>query len=599
MLEPHSLAELLETTCERHELRPALGRKLGSRFEWTTYGELRRDVAQARQLLKKLGVGSRDRVAIIADNGVEWAKLCYATAGCRAVFVPMYTAQTIAEWTYILNDCGAKICFCGTPAIYRQISSQRQELGALEHVLCLQEGAGDTSTLAVRLAECAAPIGSPELPFRNETAAIIYTSGTTGTAKGVMLSHENITSNALAGASLFPIGPADRSLSFLPWAHAFGQTVDLHLLLQLGVAVAINDDVTNLLSNLSLCRPTVLVAVPRIFNRIYDNVRKQMRRRNKPIRVLFDGGLQAATRRARGESLSITDKALLGLADRLLFARIRERFGSCLRFAICGSAALSRDVAEFINALGIELYEGYGLTESSPVVSVNTPTRRRFGTVGPPLPGVTVTIDRTVAGDPKQGEILVSGPNVMQGYYQRPNDTAEVLTAEGALRTGDMGYLDDAGYLVISGRIKEQYKLENGKYVVPAPIEERLRSSPLIANCIVYGADRPYNVVLVVPDRDGLRQRILAEDAQDVASAELLGPLLDPRIPRWILQEIRALGREFRGFERPKRIVICEQDFTVENGLLTPSLKPKRNEIIRRYKAELDALYANGGTELD
>jgi long-chain acyl-CoA synthetase len=599
MADTHSLADLLELTCERHEPRHALGRKVGSGFEWTTYGELRRDVAQARQLLKKLGVGPQDRVAIIADNCVEWVKLCYATAGCRAVFVPMYTAQSLAEWMYILNDSGAKLCFCGTPSIYRQISSQRHELGALEHLLCLQEGTGDCSALALRLADCTATPTPPELPGGKETAAIIYTSGTTGLAKGVMLSHENITSNAIAGSSLFPIGPEDRSLSLLPWAHAFGQTVDLHLLLRLGVAVAINDDVTNLLSNLVLCRPTILVAVPRVFHRIHDNVRKQMRRRNKPIRVLFDGGIQAAARRTRGESLSLADKALLGLAERLLFARIRARFGGCLRFAICGSAALGREVAEFINALGIELYEGYGLTEASPVVSVNTPSLRRFGTVGPPLPGVTVTIDRAVTRDPKQGEILVSGPNVMQGYYLRPNETTEVLTPEGALRTGDMGYLDDAGYLVISGRIKEQYKLENGKYVVPAPIEARLRSSPLIAHCVVYGADKPYNVVLVVPNRDGLAQRLEAEGGTDTWGAESPRRWHDPRIPQWILQEVRALGREFRGFERPKRVAICEHDFTVENGLLTPSLKPKRNEIIRRYQSELDALYRNGGPDVD
>lgn len=596
MLDTRSLAELLETTCERHDLRPALGRKVGARFEWITYGQLRLDVARARQLLTELGVGPRDRVAIIADNCVEWAVLCYATAGCRAVFVPMYTAQTPAEWMHILKDCGARVCFCGTLGIHKQISALRQELGALEHLFCLQQGVEDRCVLGVRLAECEGAAPPPQLPEPHEHAAIIYTSGTTGTAKGVVLSHENITSNAIAGASLFPIGPADRSLSFLPWAHAFGQTVDLHLLLRLGVAVAINDDVTNLLSNLVLSRPTVLVAVPRIFNRIYDNVSKQMRRRNKAVRILFDTALQAATRKGRGHALSLADRAVLGVADRLVFARVRERFGGCLRFAICGSAALNREVAEFVNALGIDLYEGYGLTEASPVVSVNTPLRRRFGTVGPPLPGTTVTIDRSVTGDPKLGEVLVSGPNVMQGYYQLPNETAEVLTAERTLRTGDMGYLDEDGYLVIAGRIKEQYKLENGKYVVPAPIEERLRVSPLIANCVVFGADRPYNVVLVVPDREGVRQRLAQEGVNDPIEDSISS---DPQVARWILEEVRALGREFRSFERPKRIALCEEDFTVKNGLLTPSLKPKRNEIIRRYRAKLDALYEKNRSEID
>ena len=589
-----TLADLLETTCSHHESRPALGRKLGSRFDWVTYGELRRDVARARQLLKNLGVGPGDRVAIVADNCVDWARLCYAVAGRRAIFVPMYAAQTLAEWTYILKDCGAKICFAGTPSIHQQIEAQRKDLPDLEQVICV----GDTSTFTAQLAAVEGQQEGPDLPNPSETAAIIYTSGTTGTSKGVLLSHGNITSNAIAGASQFEIGPTDRSLSFLPWAHAFGQTVDLHLLLRLGVAVAINDDVANLLSNLVVCRPTVLVAVPRIFNRVHDNVRKQMRRRHRAIRVLFDAGIQAATRRSRGERLSITDRTTLAIADRLLFTKVRERLGNSLRFAICGSAALSREVAGFVNALGIDLYEGYGLTEASPVVSVNTPACRRFGTVGRPLPGVSVEIDFTVTNTPNQGEILVRGPNVMQGYYRKPEETAEVMTPDGILRTGDMGYLDDAGCLVISGRIKEQYKLENGKYVAPAPIEERLRTSPLIANCVVYGADRPYNVVLVVPDPDGVRQRLEAESPSGSAPSASSDILRDPRVERWILQEVRTLARELRSFERPKRIALCAEDFTIENGLLTPSLKPKRNEIVRRHQKLLDAVYV-GTTELD
>jgi long-chain acyl-CoA synthetase len=588
MPETRTLVDLFQTTCDRHELRPALGRRLEAGFDWMSYGELRRSVGHVRRLLSTLGVGPSDRIAIIADNCIDWAKLCYATAACKAVFVPMYTAQTPAEWAYILNDCGARICFCGTREIHEQILRHRTDLPRLENVVCIEDSPDDDGCLSARLTRCPSELLAPEIPDPDQTAAIIYTSGTTGRPKGVVLSHRNITSNAAAGASLFELGPTDRSLSVLPWAHAFGQTVDLHLLLSVGAAVAINGDITNLLSNLALCRPTVLVAVPRVFNRVYDNVRKQMRRRPKPIRLLFDAGLRAATLRARGEPLSLTERASHALADRLLFARIRERFGGSLRFTICGSAALGREVAEFVNALGIGLYEGYGLTEASPVVSVNTPLARRFGTVGHPLPGVTVTVDRTATGDSRQGEILVRGPNVMQGYYGLPVDTAEVLSPDGLLRTGDMGHLDDDGYLVISGRIKEQYKLENGKYVVPAPIEECLRVSPLIANCILYGADRPYNVVLVVPDHDGLRQRF------DSEITEPFDTLRDPRIERCLLQEIRSLSREFRSFERPRRVALCDQDFTVENGLLTPTLKPKRDEIVRRFQTRLDALYASG-----
>ncbi|HEY5956747.1 MAG TPA: long-chain fatty acid--CoA ligase [Polyangiaceae bacterium] len=587
MASPLTLVDWLERTCERHEHRPSLGQKCGSQFDWITYGDLAHRVASARSLLTDLGIAPNDRVAIIADNCLHWATLCYATAAVRGVFVPMYTAQTPIEWAHILNDCAAKICFCGTATILEQLRAHCSELPELAHLIGLQPStdiAGDGAAQIEQGLNYDPPL---ERPSPDDLAAIIYTSGTTGAAKGVMLSHRNITSNALAGASLFTIDSTDRSLSFLPWAHAFGQTVDLHLLLGAGVAVAINDDVSNLLPNLKLARPTILVAVPRVFNRIHDNVRKQLRRRSKPVRYLFERGLEASMARTRGEALTIRQRAMLSVANRLLFAKVRDRVGGCLRFTICGSAALSREVAEFVSALGIELYEGYGLTEASPVVSVNTPTCRRFGSVGPPLPGVTVQIDRGVTGDERHGEILVRGPNVMQGYFGRPDETAEAITQDGALRTGDLGYLDDAGCLVISGRSKEQYKLENGKYVVPSPIEERLRSSPLIANCIVYGSDKPYNVALVVPDEEGLRLHAAR------VGQEFPNTLSDPAIKRWLLNEVRALSRELRAFERPKRIAVCEQDFTLEAGLLTPTLKPKRDEIVKRFRDQLDALYVS------
>jgi long-chain acyl-CoA synthetase len=579
MTDPLTLSDWLEKTCERHELRPCLGEKHGPRFDWINYGQLRRRVASARQLLAtELGVSRGDRVAIIAENSVDWATLCYATAGLGAIFVPMYTAQTLEEWVHILGDCGAKVCFCGAVDILQQLQSRRSDLPQRLQLLSLDQAQ------ALRIEADSAVAFARPAP--TDTAAIIYTSGTTGVAKGVMLSHSNITSNALAGASRFVLDSSDRSLSFLPWAHAFGQTVDLHLLLGAGVAIAINDDVSNLLNNLALAKPTVLVAVPRVFNRIYDNVRKLIRRRSKPVRYLFASGLAASMARTRGEPLSIARRALLAAADRLLFAKVRSRVGGCLRFTICGSAALSSEVAEFVSALGIELYEGYGLTEASPVVSVNTPKCRRFGSVGPPLPGVTVTIDTSVTGDANHGEIMVRGPNVMQGYYGRPQETADVITSSGALRTGDLGYIDDAGCIVIVGRRKEQYKLENGKYVAPSPIEERLRASPLIANCVVYGSDKPYNVALVVPDREGLR--LHAEHA----GTPMPDSLTDPAIKRWLLDEVRSRSRELRAFERPRRIAICEDDFTVESGLLTPTLKPKRDEIVKRYQGTLDALYA-------
>src|SRR6185503_7928382 len=257
-------------------------------------------------------------------------------------------------------------------------------------------------------------------------------------------------------------------------------------------------------ANLAEVKPTILFAVPRIFNRIYDGVNKQMTEKPGFIQQLFRSGIRNATKKSRGEDVSVLGGIGLGLADKIIFSKIREKFGGKLKYAISGSAALSRDVASFIDALGIEVYEGYGLTETSPIATANYPGHRKIGSVGRAIPHVRIEIDRSVTGDAVNGEIVIHGPNVMQGYHNRPDENAAVFAKDGGFRSGDMGHLDADGYLYITGRIKEQYKLETGKYVVPTPLEEDLKLSPYIANVMLHGANRPYNVALIVPDMEAL-----------------------------------------------------------------------------------------------
>ena len=260
--------------------------------------------------------------------------------------------------------------------------------------------------------------------------------------------------------------------------------------------------------------------------------------------------------------------------------------GGRLRYAVSGSAALSREVGEFVDALGIEVYEGYGLTETSPVVSVNYPGHRRMGSVGQAIPGVRVEIDTQVTGDPENGEIVVHGPCVMQGYHNRPKETGEVLRVDRGLRTGDMGRLDADGYLFITGRIKEQYKLETGKYVVPSPLEEELKLSPFIASVMLYGDNKPHNVALVVPDREALARWA------DQQGKKLGDPTSDPAVRELIRAELAKYSEGFKSYERPKDFIIVNEDFTVEAGLLTPKLSVKRRNVLARYGGALDALYS-------
>ncbi|HEY3497639.1 MAG TPA: long-chain fatty acid--CoA ligase, partial [Polyangiaceae bacterium] len=558
-----NLVDLYEQSCKDFAERELFGTKRDGVWTFITFAEFQTQVDQFRAGLARLGIGAGDRVAMVADNCVEWAVAAYATYGLRAAFVPMYEAQVADEWLFILNDCTAKVVIASKAPIFETLQRRRVEAPSIEHVIGIQLPPDDTHSFAsVQQSGAATPVPAGH-PAPGEIAGFIYTSGTTGLPKGVVLTHGNFCSNINAINQVFPLAPDDRSLAFLYWAHAYGQTSELHSLLSQGVSMAINDDVANLVANLAEVRPTILVAVPRIFNRVYDGINKQMADKPAPIRALFRSGIAAATRRSKGERLGPLASLGLSLADALIFRKVRARMGGRLRMAVSGSAALSKDVAEFVDALGIDVFEGYGLSETSPVVSTNFPGHRKIGSVGKPLPGVRVVIDTDATNDTKNGEIVVYGAIVMQGYHNRPEENAQTFTADGGLRTGDMGHLDADGYLYITGRIKEQYKLENGKYVVPSPLEEQLKLSPYIANVMIYGENKPHNVVVVYPDPQSL-ERWAKQQGKTIGDATT-----DPDVKQLLQSEIDKQAASFKSFERPKGLLVIRDDFTIENGILT------------------------------
>lgn len=580
------LVSMWERLTTRYAERPLFGEKRAAGWVWQTYAQIAEQVAAMRTTLAALGVGPGDRVALISNNRVEWAIVVHATLGRGAAYVPMYESQTREDWAFILRDSAAKVVFGATPAIFEALEGIKAEVPTLEHVFGFDLDKSHPQSFAALGAKgraeskVAAVKPSPESP-----AGFVYTSGTTGEPKGVVLTHKNFCANINALLPLFPITPEDRSLAFLPWAHAFGQTAEFYMLVAFGCSLALNDEVPKLVSNLPETQPTVLIAVPRIFNRIYDGVNQQMRDKPKAIQALFHAGIRAATRRSRGNQLSVGEKLALKMADSLIFKKVRQKFGGRLRLVVSGSAALSKEVAEFIDALGIDVYEGYGLTETAPVVSVNRPGYRKIGSVGKPLPNVRVVIDTGVTGDPKNGEIVVYGDNVMRGYHQRPDEDAKMFTSDRGLRTGDMGYLDEDGYLYITGRIKEQYKLENGKYVVPSPLEEELKLSPYVANVMLHGANKPHNVALVVLDLVNLGKWAERE------SISLGDPTTNPRVRELLKGELEKYSKDFRSYERPKNFALITADFSVENGMLTPKMSVRRNQVLQHYQATFDALY--------
>jgi long-chain acyl-CoA synthetase len=597
-----TLCDIFEDAVAQHGAREIFGTKVAGDWRFTTYAEFGALVDRLRAGLVSIGVERGDRVAIVSNNRVEWAVAAFACYTLGAVFVPMYEAQSPSEWEFVVRECEAKVLFLANASALAKAKAFLDAMPWLRAVAVISgEPNGMSSDVAGRVTTYAALLDSGrEVPrvqvASDDVAVIIYTSGTTGTPKGVILSHLNLASNVSAVHTIFEFKSTERSLAFLPWAHVFGQTAELYLLMSYGASMAICEGPDKILENLAEVRPTLLFSVPRVFNKLYMAVEQQLAAKPKPLRRLVAAALAVAAKERAGRPVRFHERALRALVDKVVFEKVRARFGGRLTFTVSGSAALSQEVAEFIDSLGIMVYEGYGLTETSPVVSVNFPSARVIGSVGRPLPGVRVAIDpaavqdRTSSASRIEGEIVVYGPNVMKGYYKRPEETQAIFTPDGGLRTGDMGYLDAGGYLFITGRIKEQYKLENGRYVVPSPLEEQLKLSPYIANAMIYGDNRPHNVALVVANVPALAKWAQAEHLHLPAdTAELLS---DARVRALFAREIARCSASFKSYETIVDFALIGTDFSTDNGMLTPKQSLRRRRVFDAYGSLFDDLYA-------
>ena len=586
------LVDVLTKSVARYPQRQLFGTKTEGRWSWITYGDFGKRVDDFRGGLATLGIGHGDTVAIIAGNRLEWAIAAYAVYGLGARFCPMYEHQQEEDWQYILHDSGARVALVSKYDIYETVGSWDDATPALEHVFCMALPAEDEASFA-SLEQRGRTNPAPLAELKSDDiCGFIYTSGTTGKPKGVLLSHGNICSNLNGVSAIFPIAEDDVSVSFLPWAHSFGQTCELHCLLSRGAGIAIAESIEKLVENFGEVRPTVLYAVPRIFNRIYDGLQKKMAEEGGLKKTLFDAGMANAEKRKQlagaGKSSFLVDLKH-SFFDGVVFSKVRDRFGGRLRYAVSGGAALSPEVADFIDKLGIFVCEGYGLTETSPIVSTNHPKARKIGSVGQPIEGVEVIIDTSVVDDDSDdGEIVVKGPNVMQGYHQLPEETEEVIREDGAFRTGDLGRLDRDGFLYITGRIKEQYKLENGKYVVPAPLEERLQLSPFVSQTFIHGFNKPFNAALIVPDRAALEKWA----AEQGLGGDYESLLTDGKTQALFEKELESYSQDFKGYERVRRFKLIPEEFSVDNGMLTPKMSLKRKVVLDHYGSEVEELHA-------
>jgi long-chain acyl-CoA synthetase len=540
--------------------------------------------------LKDLGFRPGDRLVLLSENRPEWVMVDYAVLCAGGVTVPVYTTLTPQQVRFIVQDSEATVVVCSTPDLWLKIEAVKKDLPRVGHVILIEE-AGPRGVLTLAdVAEKGRALmdREPELFERSargigpdDLASIIYTSGTTGIPKGVMLSHGNFVSNIKALDSIVAFGHTDTILSFLPLSHVLERMTTFSFLYK-GASIAYAESVETVAENLVEVRPTIMISVPRFFDKIYgkvmDNVLGQPALRRRIFFWALKVGKRYGSAKILKRPIGLSLKLRRALAERLVFSKIVAKTGGRVRFFVSGGAPLSKEVAEFFYALGIVILEGYGLTETSPVLAVNTFEDIRFGTVGKVVPGVEVRIA-------EDGEILARGPNVMRGYYRNEAETREAFV-DGWFRTGDIGHFDADGFLTITDRKKDLIVTAGGKNVAPQPIENNARTSPYIQNIVVVGGRRKFVSALVVPDYEKLEAYAREMSLPFESRRDLVGR---KEVEALLLAEINRTNPHLAPYERVKRIAVLDRDFDPDAGEVTPTLKVKRSIVEEKFRGTIDA----------
>jgi long-chain acyl-CoA synthetase len=592
LTKPDNVVEMLDKAVLKFPERPYLGTKniKLKQYDWITFSDFGKRVDNVRSGLSQLGIVKDDAVGIISNNSTDWAVCFYAANGLGARFVPMYEAELVQVWKYIINDARIKVLFITKKEIYEKIKDALSESSTLKKVIIMEGDGPDTlADLERKGASKKVPNTYPE---HSAICILIYTSGTTGDPKGVLLSQGNITNNAHTALERFKyMNENERTLSILPWAHVFGLG-ELVIMCQLGASIGIAESASTVAEDLALVKPTFLVAVPRVFNKVYDGLWTKMNEEGGLARKLFVMGVESGKKRrelaAQGKSSAMTNLKFK-IADAIVFKKIREKLGGRLAGSMTGSAAMNVEISHFFWDIGIPLYDAYGLTETSPGATMNGPSKYRIGSIGPVMQNCRVVIDKSEVGPESiDGEIVIYGPNVMQGYYNKPEATAAVMTPDGGFRTGDRGRLDEDGFLWMTGRLKEQFKLENGKYVFPVSIEEDIKLNHFIENAMIYGEGREFNICLIIPDFAAVgkwaEKNNLPKDPEQLIKMD--------EVKKFLTAEINnTLQGKYANYEIPKKFIFISEPFSVQNGTLTQTMKLKRRIVFDKFKDQIAASY--------
>ena len=565
---PTTLNEMFLDTVENRRRRDCLSHKVNTSYRDISTEQVARDVGNVRTWLISQGLNKGDKVAILSYNRPEWAIIDYAilTAGC--VTVPIYTTLTADQIGYILRDADVKIIFVENVEYYNKVKGIKTPLPELKGIVSIDDpnSAGiNTLSKIINEERGNATVNRPPANVSpNDLATLIYTSGTTGEPKGVMLTHRNILSNVLSISDIFNFSAEDVTLSFLPLSHVFQRVVD-YALFYTGASIAYPENIGKVVENIKEVAPTIIAAVPRFYEKLYSRIMDEIAGAGTLKRTMFKWAKNCGERHYQNPSF--LNNIRFTLASILVLNKLKGTFGGRIRFFISGSAPLSKDIVAFFFAIGMPILEGYGLTETSPVVSVNTETDFRIGTVGKPIPNVTIHIA-------EDGEVLVQGPNVMAGYYKRQEET-ETTIKNGWLYTGDIGEVDKDGFLKITDRKKDLIKTSGGKFIAPQPIETVLKMSQYISTAVVVGNNRKFVSALIIPNFSRVSSHSKSELEQIIEN------------------EIEKVNANLSQFETIKKFILLENDFTIECGELTPTMKPKRKFIDEKYKKLIDTLYSD------
>ena len=569
--------------------KPFLWAKRDGRYRSVNWAQAARDVRRLALGLRSLGIARGDRVGLVSENRPEWiiADLAIMTAG--AITVPTYVTHTVEDHRQVFANSGAHAVFVSKPALSARVLAAANQVDSVHTVMAIEPAAGQASAVDLLSWEEMLARGSEQPDDSDETVAaiepddtacLIYTSGTGGIPKGVMTTHRNIIANCHgAHRVLEQLGLGDEVfLSFLPLSHSYEHTAGEMFPISIGAQIYFAEGAETLAANMLEARPTIMTAVPRLYETLHQRIRLGVERKGGLSQKMFQQAVAIGRKRLGAERTRLGERLVDPLLDRTVRSKVRERFGGRLKAMVSGGAPLNPEIGRFFLALGVTVLQGYGQTEAGPVITCNLPARIKIDTVGPPLDGVRLSIA-------EDGEILVAGDNVMKGYWHDPEGTAQVLE-DGWLHTGDVGTIDEDGYLRITDRKRDFIKNSGGEMISPARIEGYLTLEPEISQVMVFGDRRPYLVAVVVPDPE-----FVAAYADGEVPADMSALAVDPGFTRAIGAAVSRVNLTLMPSERVRRFVVAAEAFSIANGQMTPTLKIKRHVIRERYGAALDALY--------